>query len=418
MKSASIFILILIAVFAVSGLSYGYEWERVVIAPEIGEIQDLVGTDEALFAITHEALYKSLDAGNTWENTTPSTYLEYKGRGKQGGFYSLDLDGKILYVGTKPGLMVSRDYVDFAWEFEWGWDPVCDVDVEQGYGYMAISRYGSSSGIFIKTPGSGWMYNKGSSATMVIADPLQPDKVAYAHMGDFKYYRTRDGGQQWTALTDLPATMVNVAVINNISCVVASDGYSFDSGDTWLNFPSLKGYNYGRYYWYGYVTACIGYKNGMLIASSDSKINKVWLGSPDKMIDTGLRHQDRLKTLAVSQDHLFSVSSGGNLFRWGIPDVIMGVEEEIEPAGFFLAQNYPNPFNPITTITYSLPVDQNVLLTIHSITGQEVATLANGYKTAGQYSVSWDGNGYSAGVYIAVIRTGDYYEAIKMILLK
>jgi hypothetical protein len=57
----------------------------------------------------------------------------------------------------------------------------------------------------------------------------------------------------------------------------------------------------------------------------------------------------------------------------GVP----GSAEEV-PATFVLSQNYPNPFNPSTTIAFTLPNDQNVVLEVFAVTGQRIATLVQG----------------------------------------
>jgi serine protease len=64
---------------------------------------------------------------------------------------------------------------------------------------------------------------------------------------------------------------------------------------------------------------------------------------------------------------------------------------ENTPDKFNLEQNYPNPFNPSTTIPFTLVKSGNVTLKIFNIIGQEVRTLVNGRKDAGQYQLQWDG---------------------------
>ncbi|MEZ4701273.1 MAG: PKD domain-containing protein [Rhodothermales bacterium] len=88
------------------------------------------------------------------------------------------------------------------------------------------------------------------------------------------------------------------------------------------------------------------------------------------------------------------------------------------PADFDLAQNYPNPFNPTTIIGYSVPEASDVTVQVFNMLGQEVATLASGYHTAGRYEVAFNANNLSAGIYIYTIKTGNIAITKRMTLLK
>ncbi|MCK4688810.1 MAG: T9SS type A sorting domain-containing protein [Candidatus Marinimicrobia bacterium] len=85
---------------------------------------------------------------------------------------------------------------------------------------------------------------------------------------------------------------------------------------------------------------------------------------------------------------------------------------------FHLAQNYPNPFNPVTTISYELPKDSDVTLTIYDITGRLIETLVDQKQNGGHYSVQWDAFQYSSGVYIYRIKTPDFSDVRKCLLIK
>ena len=85
---------------------------------------------------------------------------------------------------------------------------------------------------------------------------------------------------------------------------------------------------------------------------------------------------------------------------------------------FKLFQNYPNPFNPVTTISYSLPVDEKVVIRVYDILGREVAELINEFKAAGKYSIQFDGSNLSSGVYLYSITAGNYHQTKKIILAK
>jgi len=88
------------------------------------------------------------------------------------------------------------------------------------------------------------------------------------------------------------------------------------------------------------------------------------------------------------------------------------------PVQFELHQNYPNPFNPSTTIRYNVPKPSFVTLIIYNLLGNEVTTLVNGTRTPGEYSVSWNGEGQSAGIYLVQLKAGNFTDTRKLILQK
>jgi hypothetical protein len=52
------------------------------------------------------------------------------------------------------------------------------------------------------------------------------------------------------------------------------------------------------------------------------------------------------------------------------------------------------------------------------VVGQEVATLLNGYKTVGQYNVTFNASDLSSGVYFYRLEAGSYNVVKKMMLVK
>ncbi len=94
------------------------------------------------------------------------------------------------------------------------------------------------------------------------------------------------------------------------------------------------------------------------------------------------------------------------------------VNEENIPQSFQLFQNYPNPFNPNTKIKYMLPFASSVSIKVFNALGNEVATLVDEEKPAGEYQVEFDANKLSSGVYIYQLIAKNYIKTRKMLLLK
>ena len=104
----------------------------------------------------------------------------------------------------------------------------------------------------------------------------------------------------------------------------------------------------------------------------------------------------------------------------GRPGMLVGIEPYVNetPEKYLLQQNYPNPFNPVTNIKFSLPKQGNVTLKVYDITGTEVKTLVSGEHKTGSYNIYFDGSGLASGVYFYVLRTNEFSETKKMMLVK
>lgn len=104
------------------------------------------------------------------------------------------------------------------------------------------------------------------------------------------------------------------------------------------------------------------------------------------------------------------------------------VKENGEVYDYKLEQNYPNPFNPNTKIRYSIPHTSNVLIKIFDVMGNEIETLVDEEKPAGNYEVEVNTSSlassgsakarYASGVYFYQLKSDSFVETRKMILLR
>jgi hypothetical protein len=104
------------------------------------------------------------------------------------------------------------------------------------------------------------------------------------------------------------------------------------------------------------------------------------------------------------------------------PTFVNKVDQKV-PTTFELAQNYPNPFNPTTTIGFSLPHQEYVVLIVYDMLGHEVNRLVDGEMSPGTFKVTWNGdakNGakVSSGVYFYRLHAGSFNTVKKMLMLK
>jgi len=83
-----------------------------------------------------------------------------------------------------------------------------------------------------------------------------------------------------------------------------------------------------------------------------------------------------------------------------------------------LHQNYPNPFNPTTYISFTLPEQQKIELTVYDVLGREVWKLANGVFDEGSHSVQFDAINLPNGRYFYQLKTGSDIKMRSMLLMK
>jgi len=163
----------------------------------------------------------------------------------------------------------------------------------------------------------------------------------------------------------------------------------------------------------------------MFIAKYDGDGNFLWVeqaggfgggiatdGSGNSIVTGGFSG-----TATFGDSTLTSVGSG-DIFIAKL-GLVTGIEEEFAlPQSFNLSQSYPNPFNPSTTIEFSLPCSGYVMLQVFNILGEVVATLVNEELNVGTYTTQWNASGVASGVYFYKMRTGEFVDTKKLLLLK
>jgi hypothetical protein len=88
------------------------------------------------------------------------------------------------------------------------------------------------------------------------------------------------------------------------------------------------------------------------------------------------------------------------------------------PSAFKLNQNYPNPFNPATVISYELPSNSFVSLSVYNIQGKLIETLVSMEQKTGRYEITWNAESCAGGVYYYTLNAGELTETRKMVVIK
>jgi len=291
------------------------------------------------------------------------------------------------------------------------------------------------SGTILKTTngGANWMPQNSPFAEIIsdvdFVDSLYGWAATYASGAiETTIIKTTDGGDFWELVTVpmlIPLPVFSVDFVDrNIGWVV---GYleiiykSIDGGNNWFEqkFATSETLLYSVSFADEHNGWAVG-SEGLIDHTSDG--GNLWSlqisGTTNTLWDVYF----------VNPTKGWIVGDNGLILKYTIPVSVDNKELDLIPNQFALEQNYPNPFNPTTTIKYSIPSDGFVALKIFNALGEEVTTLVDEFKLAGNYKINFSaiggsasgGNAYNlnSGIYFYKLHAGTFIETKKMLLLK
>jgi photosystem II stability/assembly factor-like uncharacterized protein len=252
--------------------------------------------------------------------------------------------------------------------------------------------------------------------------------------------RTTNGGKNWIEQKSGTAcALYGVSFTDANSGTAVGDGWNYTSGE---NESVILRTTDGGKHWIKQLSevnlqlndVCFtDANNGTVVGYGSNGVN--WGGIILRTIDAGKNWiRQPIKTNSGLSGVWFTdtnngtvVGDGGTILRTTNGGVTFVEEEKIYeiPTDYVLFQNYPNPFNPSTKIKYSIPASLNpskggtfVTLRIYDLLGREIETLVNEEKQAGTYEVTWSATELPSGVYFYQIKTGNFIETKKMVLIR
>ncbi len=226
-----------------------------------------------------------------------------------------------------------------------------------------------------------------------------------------------DGGAVELAFSD--ASFTNSIIYNNHGAY--SDNIYLDLGYAEVNYCNTP-----------FPEGAEGSNNINVDAEFVDEVNNnFYLSATSPCINSGT---DSLTIQDAFQEIITVVDMDSSEFYGIAPDMgcfeyspLLGINNLIDelPNESKLYRNYPNPFNPTTTIKYSLTnklVDHNaalnITLKIFDITGREITTLIKQEQPPGNYTVEFDAENLPSGIYFYQLKTGDFLQTKKMMLLR
>ena len=152
---------------------------------------------------------------------------------------------------------------------------------------------------------------------------------------------------------------------------------------------------------------CIG-----AVCFPDSTVHTLAPGGSDSV---GVQVVAFADGVCTADFHVYSVGMPANQAHYTVTiyggTAAIGVDVlEKGAEGYRLEQNTPNPVRSGTSIAYTLPVADDVTLSVFDVTGRNVRTLKQGTVGAGRHVLDWDGRAadgrdLSSGVYFYKLTT-------------
>ncbi len=240
--------------------------------------------------------------------------------------------------------------------------------------------------------------------------------VVYIGGGNTKIFKTTNFGTTWAPTVAAPGEANIASVYFNDANNGLFGGNTLvqlttNGGTTWTSVtpPGTAGQTVGiagtapSNYWAA--------RTGTVYATTNAGTN--WTTSYTAA--GTFRHMVKART---GSPYLYACRSNGTVAKYGglFTGVTPGSNGVV--SNYALNQNYPNPFNPTTKITFAVPVSGLVNLKVYDMTGKEIATLVNGQLNNGNYSVDFNAASLSSGIYFYTIKSGNFTDTKKMMLIK
>jgi len=242
-------------------------------------------------------------------------------------------------------------------------------------------------------------------------------------------YQSSDSGRTWIKNKINDGTLFSVYFLDSIfGWAVGYNGsimHTVNSGLNWINQNSNTVSTLNDVFFINKNFGVAVGNRGTIIQTSDG--GNSWSDTP---IST---HNDLYAVTFINDKYGWTTGGTRNdtsiVFKTTLDEIVTVKDNESLKTEIYLSQNYPNPFNPVTTIKYSIPIvvksetakvrrKTSVHLNVFDVLGRRVATLVDEQQKPGTYSVEFDASNLASGVYYYRLKSGDFIQAKKMLLIK
>jgi len=431
LKSRVVFVLIILFVFS-NSFAQSYNWKALSEPPEAGRYDDIsFVTSRIGWAVNSSGyIYKTTNGGNTWTSQFYSAayFRSVKFADSLNGWAGTLDSTKVLYQTTNGGTnwnlvtniptpkpkricglsVVNKNVIYGSGAYDGPAIVIKSTDGGKTWKSIDMSKYATDLiDCYFYSPDSGYVV--GGTPNSVFPDSIGAVILFTSNGG--QSWSTRYSGAlkgEWGWKIDFPSPKIGYVSVENFNS--ANIIKTTDSGMSWFplqlaGMEDLEGV--------GFINDSTGWACGRVDESFTTDGGLTW-----RPVDIGSQ-VNRFQFFGDS----IGYAAGQYIYKYTKSKTVGILANKIAPKTFFLSQNYPNPFNPSTTIEYTLPKSERVVIRIYDALGRKLGTLVDEYETVGKHSVVWDSihenkGVLSTGFYIYRIDAGDKSESKMMLLLK
>lgn len=351
-----------------------------------------------------EAIYRSTNDGVNW------TRLHSVNPGDNIFSITSKDNNNTIFIGTRNGVKRSTN-AGVNWSFVNNGIPanswVRDLELDTSSGFVAAA---TTNGVFVTTNnGSSWLAGTGIAPNDTIVkimfnyplpgtDGLSETRAVYGSDDGALYYSFENSS--YTSLA-LYALFSDSETTGLVECLLRGENLRV-RGVAEFGPPKNEG--------------------GFWMSLGEAAFQELNSGLPGQTMPSALSYYAETGLDAASKVTFYLGSfensiDGAKVYKLTYTVGIQQISSEI-PTGFSLQQNYPNPFNPSTRIKFDIPERSKTKLVVYDMLGREAALLVNENLNAGSYEYTFDGAGWSSGVYFYTLQTEGFVETKKMMLIK
>ena len=398
----------------------GQQWMRIATPPNISILYDVIVLPNGVVAVDAiPGVLVTSDNGATWEMTLETNNV-LRMTGTDNLFALGGLGGPFIYASDEAGTV---------------WTNIATDSIQRPYVLRFAQRseseffalgtlFGGGSPMLYRTTNGGSDWHPLASAPYFTSLLAGPGEELYGVHGTDGFYRSTDNGLSWVQSNSGITTtwFSSIAARGQDTLFLpSSNGIFYRSTDRGLSWQSITS-SFGNTSFL--VSLRVSTTGALYVADNtgtQSRINVsldhgvTWntVGDP---IPTP---NGNLQSIAVTpRNTIVAKVPYDYLYTNDSTFVTTGILSAEIPLILGLDQNFPNPFNPSTTIRFDLDRRSHVRLRVFDVLGREIGELANDTRDPGTYTILFQPEGLSSGVYLYRLETEDGTISRKMILQK